>query len=96
MGSLDQNGRPVTAPDRLLAAASAARDFLVDYRDELLDSYCVPGPDGTRDRDTADPIESEHLNEVDALIETLRLAIDAFGHVGVRQPNADIIERTPR
>lgn len=75
MDAQPENGCPVSV-ERLLAAASAAREFLLEYREELLDSYCVPNADGTRDRSTADAVESEHLSEVETLIEGLHLAIN--------------------
>lgn len=64
------------AADRLRDAASAALEFLTDYQYELIESYCVLNPDGTRDPSTADEIESEHLREVEALIEQVRLALN--------------------
>lgn len=60
----------------LLTAAQQALVFVADYRDELMRSYCVCDRAGTPLRDTADPIESEHLAEVEALIDALAYAIN--------------------
>jgi hypothetical protein len=86
-------------PDPLLVAAISAMAFLREYHDELLESYCTPNPDGTPRRDTADAIESEHLDEVRDLIETLHLAIiektqaptllDLIGQTA-RDPSVDV------
>jgi hypothetical protein len=68
--------REQRSASRLLNAAHAALVFVSDYRDELMRSYCLCDALGTPLRDTADPIESTHLREVEALIDRLASAIN--------------------
>jgi hypothetical protein len=52
------------------------RAYLIEHRDELLDSYCASDERGAPRRDTMDPCDAAHVERVDILIEQ---AADALG-----------------
>lgn len=55
---------------------SDLRSYLIEHRDELLDSYCASDACGAPRRDTMDPCEAAHVERVDILIAQASEALD--------------------
>lgn len=69
----------IAAPD-LLEALQSAREFVQADIDGLLESSCHPHPETLEPiRDTADPEDLEHIEEVEAILAKIDAALTKAG-----------------